>query len=106
VYAETMKKMIKNRNKTTIGPESVDNETDPDKEDKMKRKISALVMWYLLVIDHLKCVFSNPRDAKLVHCHSEKHRENDEEIRHPTDETQWKKNLIFSIHNLERRVEI
>jgi hypothetical protein len=41
--------------------------------------------------DHLKHVFSNPRDAELVRWHSEKHRENDEEIRHPVDGTQWKK---------------
>jgi hypothetical protein len=27
----------------------------------------ALVMWYLPVIDHLKHVFSNPRDAEMVH---------------------------------------
>jgi hypothetical protein len=67
VYPDTMKKKIKNRNKTAIGPESDDNKTDPDKEDKTKRKIPALVMWYLPVIDHLKHVFSNHRDAKLVH---------------------------------------
>jgi hypothetical protein len=47
-------------------------------------------MWYLPVIDHLKHVFSKPRDAELVHWHSEKRRENDEGIRYPTDETQWK----------------
>jgi hypothetical protein len=47
-------------------------------------------MWYLLVIDRLKRVFSNPRDAELVRWHSEKHRKNNEEIRHPTDGTQWK----------------
>jgi hypothetical protein len=105
VYAGTMKKKIKNKNKTDIGPESVDDETDPNKEDKTKRKIHALVMWYLPVINHLKHVFSGPKYAKLVHWHSEKHRENDEEIQHLTDETQWKK-LIFSIHNLELRVEI
>jgi hypothetical protein len=57
------------------------------------------------VINHLKHVFSDPMYAKLVHLHSEKRRENDEEIRHLTDETQWKK-MIFSIHNLELRVEI
>jgi hypothetical protein len=45
-----------------------------------KRKIPVLVMWYLPVIDHLKCVFSKPRDAELVHWHSEKRMENDEEI--------------------------
>jgi hypothetical protein len=47
-------------------------------------------MWYLPVIDRLKCVFSNPRDAKLVRWHSEKHMENDEEIQHLADGTQWK----------------
>jgi hypothetical protein len=67
VYVDTMKKKIKTKNKTAIGHESVDDETDPDKEDMMKRKISALVMWYLRMIDHLKYVFSNPRDAELVH---------------------------------------
>jgi uncharacterized Zn finger protein (UPF0148 family) len=64
VYVDTMKNKNKN---TTISPESVDDETDSDKEDKKKRKILALVMWYLPVIDRLKHVFSNPRDAELVH---------------------------------------
>jgi hypothetical protein len=32
-----MMKMIKNKNKTAISPESVDDEADPDKEDKMQR---------------------------------------------------------------------
>jgi hypothetical protein len=85
-----MKKEIKNKNKTAIGPEGVDDETDLDKEDMTKRKIPALVMWYLPVTDHLKHVFSNPRDAELVCWHSEKCRETYEEIRHPTDGTQWK----------------
>jgi hypothetical protein len=48
------------------------------------------VMWYLPVIDHLKCEFSNPRDAELVCWHSEKRRKNNEEIGHPADGTQWK----------------
>jgi hypothetical protein len=56
----------------------------------MKRKIASLVMWYLPVIDHLNCVFSIPRDVELVCWRSEKRRENDEEIRHPVDGTQWK----------------
>jgi hypothetical protein len=90
VYVNTMKKKIKNKSKTAIGPEIVDDEADLDKEDMTKRKISALVMWYLPVIDHLKRVFSSPRDAELVRCHSEKRRENVEEIRHPADGTQWK----------------
>jgi hypothetical protein len=88
VYADTMKKKTKNKNKTTIGLESVGDEADLDIEDMAKRKITTLVMWYLPVIDHLKCVFSNPRDAKLMHWHFEKRRENDEKIRHPVDGTQ------------------
>jgi hypothetical protein len=83
VYVDTMKK--KNN---AIGPTSVDDKNDSDKEDNKKRKIPALVMWYLPVIDHLKRVFSNPRDVELVCWHSEKCRENNEEIRHPTDGTQ------------------
>ncbi len=80
VYADTMKKNIKNKNKTSIDPGSVDDKTDSDKEDKKKRKIVALMMWYLPEVDHLKRVFSNPRDAELVRWHSEKRRKNDEEI--------------------------
>jgi hypothetical protein len=72
----------KNKNKAAISPESVDNKVDLDKEDVTKRKIPTLVMWYLPMIDHLKCVFSNPRDEELVHWHSKKRRENNEEIRH------------------------
>jgi hypothetical protein len=66
VYADTMKKKIKNKNKTAISPEIVDDEADLDKEDMTKGKIPTLVLWYLLVINHLKCLFSNPRDAELV----------------------------------------
>jgi predicted nucleic acid-binding Zn-ribbon protein len=86
MYADTMKK--NNKKNTDIGPESVDDENDSDKGDNKKRKIPALVMWYLPVIDRLKRVFSNPRDAKLVRWHSEKRRKNNEEIRHPADGTQ------------------
>jgi hypothetical protein len=96
MYADTMKKKIKNKNKTAIGPEIVDDEADHDKEDMTKRKIPALVMWHLSVINRLKCVFSNPRDAELVRWHSEKRREIDEKIRHPADGTQW----IFFIFSI------
>jgi hypothetical protein len=65
VYANTMKK-DKNKKKTTISPESVDDEANLDKEDMTKRKIFGLVMWYLPVIDSVKRVFSSPRDVELV----------------------------------------
>jgi hypothetical protein len=82
-------KKTKYKNKAAISPESVVDEADLDIEDMTKRKIPALVMWYRLVIDRLKHVFSIPRDAGLVRWHSEKRRENDKEIGHPTDGTQW-----------------
>jgi hypothetical protein len=44
VYANTMNKKIKNKNKIAIGPEIVDDEADLDKEDMTKRKISTLLM--------------------------------------------------------------
>jgi hypothetical protein len=84
------KEKIKNKNKTAFGPEIVDDKADLDKEDMTERKILALVMWYLPMINCLKRVFSNPRDAELVRWHSEKHRENDEEIRYLADGTQLK----------------
>ena len=52
-------------------------------------KVPALVMWYLPVIDRLKRLFSNPRDAELLLWHSS--RKKDGKIRHPADGRQWKK---------------
>jgi hypothetical protein len=45
-------------------------------------------MCYLLVIDHLKRMFSNPRDVELLLWHV-KHK-TDEKIRHPAEGRQWK----------------
>jgi hypothetical protein len=42
VHVNTMKK--KNKKNTTIGPESVDDENNSDKEDNKKRKILALAI--------------------------------------------------------------
>jgi hypothetical protein len=95
----------KNKNKSAIGPESVDDENDSDKEDKKKRKIHALVMWYLPVIDHLKRVFSNPRDAELVCWHSEKRRKMMRRFDTLRMELS-RKILIFNINHLYQRVEI
>jgi hypothetical protein len=43
--------------------------TDEGKEDVNERKILALMMWYLPVIDRLKRLFSSARDAKLMMYH-------------------------------------
>jgi hypothetical protein len=37
-----------------------------DIEGSNERKVPAFVMWYLPVIDSLKRMFSNPRDAELL----------------------------------------
>jgi hypothetical protein len=101
VYVDTMKK--KNKKNTAIGPESVDDENDSDKEDNKKIKIPALVMWYLPVIDRLKHVFSNPRDAELVRWYYEKRKK----IIRRFDTLQMElsgKNLIFNINHLDQKV--
>jgi hypothetical protein len=40
--------------------------TDEGEEEVNERKILALVMWYLPIIDHLKNMFSSARDVKLM----------------------------------------
>jgi hypothetical protein len=42
MYVDTMKK--KNKKNTAIGPESVDDKNNSNKEDNMKRKIPVLMM--------------------------------------------------------------
>jgi hypothetical protein len=80
----------KNKNKkSTIGPES-DDDTFDDMDGKKKSKIPALVMWYLPVIDRLKRLFSNPREAELMRWHAEIRKQNNKQIRHPADASQWK----------------
>jgi len=86
-----MKKAAHQKNKKSsifIGLESDDDKSD--EEDLTKRKITALVMWYLLVIDLLKRLFSNPRGVTLMRWYSEQRSKNDEHIRHPMDGTHWK----------------
>jgi hypothetical protein len=56
---------------------------DHDIEGSKDRKVSALVMWYPPVIDHLKHMFSNPRDAELLLWHV--NHKTDGKIRHPAD---------------------
>jgi hypothetical protein len=57
---------------------------DQNIEGSKERKVSALVMWYLPVINHLKHMFSNPRDAELL-LWLVNHKI-DRKIRHPTDD--------------------
>jgi hypothetical protein len=56
---------------------------DQDIQGSKERKVPALVMWYLPVIDCLKRLFSNPRDDQLLLWHMK--RKTDEKIQHPKD---------------------
>jgi hypothetical protein len=60
-------------------------------EEVNERRILTLVMWYLPVIDRLKCLFSSTRDAKPMNWHvaPDGHKK-DEKLRHPADARQWK----------------
>jgi hypothetical protein len=61
---------------------------DPDIEGSKERKVPALVMWYLPMIERLKHMFSNPRDAELLLWHV--NHKADGKIQHPVDGRQWK----------------
>src|SRR5438128_7526476 len=64
---------------------------------RKKRKIPAMVMWYLPVIARLKRLFSNPRDSELMSWLFEQaQKKTDEMLRHPSDDSQWRK--IDTIH--------
>jgi hypothetical protein len=65
------------------------NTTPPDQDSQGSKegKVPALVMWYLPVIDHLKHIFSNAREAQLLLWHVQRKR--DGKIRHPVDGRQW-----------------
>jgi hypothetical protein len=61
---------------------------DQDNQGSKERKVPAHVMWYLPIIDPLKSMFSNAREAQLLLWHVQQKR--DGKIRHPADGKQWK----------------
>jgi hypothetical protein len=61
---------------------------DQDNQGSTEGKVPTLVMWYQPVIDRLKRMFSNAREAQLLLWHVQQKR--DGKIRHPTDGRQWK----------------
>jgi hypothetical protein len=50
-----------------------------------KRKIPALIMWYVPVTDHLRCIFLNPKEATLMTWWDDKHKVVDDVIAHSVD---------------------
>jgi hypothetical protein len=61
---------------------------DQDNRGSKERKVPALVMWYLPIIDCLKRMFSYTREAQLLLWHVQRKR--DGKIRHPANGRQWK----------------
>jgi hypothetical protein len=64
---------------------------DEGEEEVNKRKILALVMWYLLLINLLKRMLSSARDAKLMIWHAAPNgHKKDGKLQHPANTRQWK----------------
>jgi hypothetical protein len=61
---------------------------DQDSQGSKERKVPTLVMWYLSIIDRLKHMFSNTREAQLLLWQVKRKR--DGKIRHPADGRHWK----------------
>jgi hypothetical protein len=58
----------------------------------MQRKILALSVWYLSVIDRLRAIFGNHVDAKLMSWYAYDERMKDDgKLWHPTNGKQWKR---------------
>jgi len=66
---------------------------DPSEEDtclgidENKRRIPALVMWYLNPIDRLRRIFANPTLAKLMRWWYDERTKDEEKLAHPVDTT-------------------
>jgi hypothetical protein len=64
-------------------------EDSPLGNDAKQRRISALVMWYLTVVDRLRHIFLNPKEAALMIWWDDERKVVDNVIAHPPDGTQW-----------------
>jgi len=54
---------------------------------KIRKKIPALVMWYLNPINRLRRMFANPREAKLMRWWHDDRIQDEEKLTHPADGT-------------------
>ena len=50
-----------------------------------QRKILALVIWYLPVVDHLRQMFLNPKEAAMMTWWDDERKKDDDGIQHPVD---------------------
>ena len=58
--------------------------------ERPRKRVPAKVMWYSSIIPHLKRLFRNKDNAKLMRWHKEEHKQ-DSMLRHPADGSQWRK---------------
>ena len=63
-------------------------EDTPLGNDAKQRRIPTLVIWYLTVVDHLRCIFLNPKEATLITWCDDESKVVDDVIAHPADGTQ------------------
>jgi hypothetical protein len=66
------------------------------------KKIPALVMWYFLIVDWLRCLFANPEDAKLMSGHASDEQNNDGKQWQDFNDNHWDfadepKNVRFAL---------
>jgi hypothetical protein len=69
--------------------ESQPPEDTPLGNDVKQRRISALIMWYLLVTDRLRHIFLNPKEAAHMTWWDDERKVDDDKIAHPADCSQW-----------------
>ena len=62
-------------------------EDTPLSNDAKQRRILALVMWYLPVVDRLRCMLLNPKEAALMTWWDDERKVSDDVIAHPADGT-------------------
>jgi hypothetical protein len=53
------------------------------------KKIPTMMMWYLPVVDRLRCLFVNPEDSKIISWHASDEHKNDGKLWNPADGKQW-----------------
>jgi hypothetical protein len=69
--------------------ESQSPKETPLGNDANKRRIPALVMWYLPVTDCLRRMFLNPKEAALMTWWDDERKVDDDTIAHLADCSQW-----------------
>jgi hypothetical protein len=69
--------------------DSQSSEDTPLGSDAKKRRILAVVVWYLPMVNCLRRMFLNPKEATLMIWWDNERKMVDDVIAHPADATQW-----------------